>query len=78
MPSNSWDSYTHATYSPAGMPAAHQLGVGTLFWFVRGVAAETATKNMDEAAFTQVPAAGHLLSFPSPVAGVAPARAKLG
>jgi sugar lactone lactonase YvrE len=38
----------------------------------------TATKNMDEAAFAQYPAAGHLLSFPSPVAGVAPTRAKLG
>jgi D-xylonolactonase len=38
----------------------------------------TATKNMDEAAFGQFPAAGHLLSFESPVAGVAPARVKLG
>ena len=38
----------------------------------------TATKNMDEAAFQQFPAAGHLLSFDSPVAGVAPARVKLG
>jgi sugar lactone lactonase YvrE len=38
----------------------------------------TATKNMDEAAFREFPAAGHLLSFESPVAGVAPARVKLG
>ena len=38
----------------------------------------TATKNMDEAAFKDFPAAGHLLSFESPVAGVAPTRAKLG
>lgn len=38
----------------------------------------TATKNMDEAAFAQFPAAGHLLSFSSPVAGVAPTRVKLG
>ena len=38
----------------------------------------TATKNMDEAAFREFPAAGHLLSFESPVAGVAPTRVKLG
>ena len=38
----------------------------------------TATKNMDEAAFKEFPAAGHLLSFQSPVAGVAPTRVKLG
>jgi sugar lactone lactonase YvrE len=38
----------------------------------------TATKNMDEAAIKDFPAAGHLLSFESPVAGVAPTRAKLG
>ena len=38
----------------------------------------TATKNMDEAAFQQFPAAGHLLSFESPVVGVAPTRVKLG
>jgi D-xylonolactonase len=38
----------------------------------------TATKNMDEAAFREFPAAGDLLSFASPVAGVAPARVKLG
>ena len=38
----------------------------------------TATKNMDDAAFREFPAAGHLLSFASPVAGVAPARVKLG
>ena len=38
----------------------------------------TATKNMDEAAFKEFPAAGNLLSFESPVAGVAPARVKLG
>ena len=37
----------------------------------------TATKNMDEAAFKEFPAAGHLLSFPSPVAGVAPTSVKL-
>ena len=38
----------------------------------------TATKNMDEAAFKQFHAAGNLLSFDSPVAGVAPTRVKLG
>ena len=38
----------------------------------------TATKNMDEAAFREFPAAGSLLSFASPVAGVAPASVKLG
>lgn len=38
----------------------------------------TATKNMDEAALREFPAAGHLLSFDSPVAGVPQARAKLG
>ena len=38
----------------------------------------TATKNMDEAAFQQFPAAGNLLSFDSPVAGVAPTRVKFG
>lgn len=38
----------------------------------------TATKNMDEAAFREFPAAGSLLSFASPVAGVAPTRVKLG
>jgi xylono-1,5-lactonase len=38
----------------------------------------TATKNMDEAAFAEFPAAGSLLSFDSPVRGVAPARVKLG
>lgn len=38
----------------------------------------TATKNMDEPAFREFPAAGHLLSFASPVAGVAPTRVKLG
>lgn len=37
----------------------------------------TATKNMDEAAFKEYPAAGWLLSFDSPVAGVAQARVKL-
>jgi xylono-1,5-lactonase len=38
----------------------------------------TATKNMDEAAFKAFPASGNLLSFASPVAGVAPTRVKLG
>lgn len=38
----------------------------------------TATKNMDEAAFGEYPAAGSLLSFDSPVAGVAPTLVKLG
>jgi D-xylonolactonase len=38
----------------------------------------TATKNMDEAAFKEFPAAGSLLSFTSPVAGVTPTRVKLG
>ena len=38
----------------------------------------TATKNMDEAAFGEYPAAGSLLSFDSPVAGVAPTQVKLG
>ena len=38
----------------------------------------TATKNMDEAAFREFPAAGSLFSFESPVAGVAPTRVKLG
>lgn len=38
----------------------------------------TATKNMDDAAFREFPAAGSLLSFESPVAGVVPARVKLG
>lgn len=37
----------------------------------------TATKNMDEAAFKQFPSAGKLLSFASPVAGVAQTRVKL-
>jgi sugar lactone lactonase YvrE len=37
----------------------------------------TATKNMDEAAFKEFPAAGKLLSFDSPVAGVAQTRVKL-
>lgn len=37
----------------------------------------TATKNMDEAAFKEFPKAGHLLSFDSPVAGIATTRVKL-
>ncbi len=37
----------------------------------------TATKNMEPADFKDFPAAGSLLSFESPVAGVAPTRAKL-
>lgn len=38
----------------------------------------TATKNMDETALREFPAAGSLLSFDSPVAGIAPARVVLG
>jgi sugar lactone lactonase YvrE len=38
----------------------------------------TATKNMEPGDFEQFPAAGCLLAFDSPVAGVAPARVKLG
>lgn len=38
----------------------------------------TATKNMEPADFEKYPAAGSLLSFESPVAGFAPARARLG
>ena len=38
----------------------------------------TATKNMEPGDFAAFPAAGSLLSFDSPVAGVAPARVKLG
>jgi len=38
----------------------------------------TAIKNMDDAAFKQLPASGSLLSFASPVAGVAQPRVKLG
>ena len=38
----------------------------------------TATKNMEPGDFAQFPAAGSLLAFASPVAGVAPARVKLG
>lgn len=38
----------------------------------------TATKDMDEAAFEAFPAAGKLLSFESPVAGIAQTRARLG
>ena len=38
----------------------------------------TATKNMQPADYADHPAAGSLLSFDSPVAGVAPARVKLG
>ena len=37
----------------------------------------TATKNMDEAAFKEFPAAGKLLSFDSPVAGIVQTRVKL-
>ena len=38
----------------------------------------TATKNMEPGDFKDFPAAGSLLSFESPVAGVAPTRVKLG
>jgi len=38
----------------------------------------TATKNMEPGDFANFPAAGSLLAFDSPVAGVAPARVKLG
>ena len=38
----------------------------------------TATKNMEEADFADYPASGSLLSFDSPVAGVASTRVKLG
>ena len=38
----------------------------------------TATKNMEQADFADYPASGSLLSFDSPVSGVAPTRVKLG
>ena len=38
----------------------------------------TATKNMEPGDFAQYPAAGALLAFDSPVAGVAPTRVRLG
>jgi sugar lactone lactonase YvrE len=38
----------------------------------------TATKNLEPNQFAQYPGAGKLLSFDSPVAGVAPTRVKLG
>jgi sugar lactone lactonase YvrE len=38
----------------------------------------SATKNMEQADFADYPASGSLLSFDSPVAGVAPTRVKLG
>lgn len=38
----------------------------------------TATKNMEQGDFADYPASGSLLSFDSPVAGVAPTRVKLG
>jgi sugar lactone lactonase YvrE len=38
----------------------------------------TATKNLEPADFARYPGAGKLLSFDSPVAGVAPTRVKLG
>lgn len=38
----------------------------------------TATKDMDDAALEEFRAAGHLLTFESPAAGLAPTRVKLG